>query len=37
MLDDLASAMRAWRGGSEFDDDVSLLAIEFRPAQQEQI
>jgi sigma-B regulation protein RsbU (phosphoserine phosphatase) len=35
MLAGLESAMEQWRGGGEFDDDVSLLALEFAENQQE--
>jgi phosphoserine phosphatase RsbU/P len=37
MLAGLERAMQQWRGSAEFDDDVSLLALEFTPIQQEQI
>ena len=31
-LDELQKCLSTWRGGLALDDDVSLLAIEFRPA-----
>ena len=36
VLAGLESAMEQWRGGGEFADDVSLLALEFNQIAQEQ-
>jgi hypothetical protein len=33
----LEAAMEQWRGGGEFHDDVSLLALEFAEHQQERV
>jgi hypothetical protein len=37
MLAGLEKEMELWRGGTEFDDDVSLLALEFSGQDREQL